>query len=504
MRTDLSNVQLRPRQRISDSEKYRLVWAALFAGGSSLLLVYLISSGSFDLLFALGQLLFLAVLILWDPRRGWKLLMLLVSASGLLGRIALYLAGKESPLDFLAFSVEVGTIMLTSRVVLLRKSRNRMDGPSDKAVWWYFVFSSLCMLNVFFAGPAVTIWGWRWVCIPVLLYFAGRKLIRSDAEMRSLFRFFALLLLTFSAYGVYQGTFGMPFFERPWIESLWEWGDSVQMIEGAQFLGGKPRIVSMTWGHSNFMFWAGFLFLLTVFAPRRYFSQSYRWVRILALVATLAYAGVSLERSFIAMVILGSVSGLILLLLNKRKYVLLLGMLVVLSTGILLLTQVDPGSIPWSSETVALRRLAVLTDLSTSHSVRSRLNLIWPRALSMLMSNPLGLGLGAFHYTRIAKQQAYFFSPHNMYLQIGLETGWLGLALFVVVIWRCLSKFNRGLARYRSSLYVATVSSMIAVLAAGMFNFPLEKPLSFVFWFYMGAIVSISQLARESSVSGKI
>jgi len=185
---------------IPDLLANRKVGWAILVVGSVVALSVLITLEQISMVLAFCELFCIAVAIFHSPNMGWKLLILLVSVNGLLGRIALYFAGQEPRFDFLAVAIEFGTLLLVCRIFFVRKTGTsvRMDKPADRAVLVYLAFSSLFALNIFTAGPVASIWGWRWVCIPILLYFVGRSVIQSEADIRSLFSFLSALLAILS------------------------------------------------------------------------------------------------------------------------------------------------------------------------------------------------------------------------------------------------------------------------------------------------------------------
>jgi O-antigen ligase len=78
-----------------------------------------------------------------------------------------------------------------------------------------------------------------------------------------------------------------------------------------------------------------------------------------------------------------------------------------------------------------------LANPSKAVTVQGRVSEIWPIAWERFVSNPFGYGLGSFHTTRLNALMGYdfFIPPHNMYFQIALETGVIGLLCFLILIW---------------------------------------------------------------------
>lgn len=104
-------------------------------------------------------------------------------------------------------------------------------------------------------------------------------------------------------------------------------------------------------------------------------------------------------------------------------------------------------------------------------SVFRRLNLA-QAALAMFFQNPLaGVGLNNF-IVRLPEFVSYqeatrFLQPvHNIYLMLAAETGLVGLAVFLWLIYRILGRFLRTPLTPHSSLFTAVV----VILALGLFD----------------------------------
>jgi O-antigen ligase len=127
---------------------------------------------------------------------------------------------------------------------------------------------------------------------------------------------------------------------------------------------------------------------------------------------------------------------------------------------------------------------------------------IWGKGIDLMVSNPvLGVGVGCFEEA-IGEQRKVlglpprWQSPHNAFIQVGAETGVLGLGLFVAMIVSALAGFRRA-KREAPSEDLAKVAEMgfvglIGQIASIMFLSQAYSP----YWvFYMAMPFVLLRLA---------
>ena len=480
-------------RNINEDQKNKII-AVLAIVGVSFALVGLFIIGQVHIAFAGFLVLIISILFILSPVSGILALLVGSATTGFFDRIAIYLTGNPAPVDYLRFGLEVLIILFGFRLLITRPTnRNRIASTVDKFVWLYLIFSTIYTFNLIFVGPKITVWGWRWVCLPIIMYFLGRRLGNSPGFIKSFFRMTILLLLMLSAYAIYQAAVGLPFFEKVWFNQLPIPERAASIIEGSLFIAGKPRLPSMTTGHVSFTLLAGYLFILVLLIPRNYLTRFYRFSQFAALILVSIYLYLTLERSAIAMILIGVVSIFFLSFRRRLGRIAWVVILIVSLLGIVTMSLIDISNIPWTRETIALRRIAELANPLQATTVIGRATSIWPVALERLIANPLGYGLGTFHTTRQNQALGYdfFIPPHNMYLQILLEIGIIGLIIFFGFIFSYVRLLIKALVEGRErKLVIASFAGLAAILAVGMVNYPLEPPLAFFFWMFTGATTS--------------
>jgi O-antigen ligase len=456
----------------------------------------------FDLLFGVIFLTILVFLFFHSPISGVAVLLVMSAMIGFFSRLALYLAKGPAAFDFIRASVELGAILYAYRA--FRSSppfRKRTVHIVNLLVIAYLVISTLYTFDIIYAPPLMTIWGWRWVCIPILLFFVGRTVGQKENTLPLFYKMLVVLLLILSSYAVFQAAIGLPVFDRYWFERLPNTEQASSIIEGSFFIAGKPRIPSMTQGHVSFTLLSGYLFLLVLFIPDYMLSKNYKRLRLLALFVTGLYLFITLERSAIGMIGLGIGVAVFMKMRWKVGRISIILLSIIGLAGGFLVNSIDPSQIPWTKDTIAFRRVFELANPARANTVVGRAKVVWPQALQRLFENPLGYGLGTFHTTSQNQKLdfSFFIPPHNMYLQIILETGIIGLIVFVLLILVYVRVLLRArLRREDRNITIGAITSLTAILAIAMVNYPLELPVAFFFWFLMGITVTYVSQHKET------
>lgn len=148
-------------------------------------------------------------------------------------------------------------------------------------------------------------------------------------------------------------------------------------------------------------------------------------------------------------------------------------------------------------------KFKALTDFKGRTAIHTRLQ-IWQVSLAIIKDNPiLGIGLGNFHESYLAyllltvpnPLEYDVLKPHNLYLNLWLETGILGLIAFVwLIVIFYKQKGSKALQLYGST------AGMAALLAQGLFDTPYFKnDLSILFWVLIGLVITNKKLVRDSA-----
>src|SRR5262245_55171317 len=115
---------------------------------------------------------------------------------------------------------------------------------------------------------------------------------------------------------------------------------------------------------------------------------------------------------------------------------------------------------------------------------------MWIGALREMVDHPLGVGLGLYRYTylqyafpvegEIARYGKVAFTPHNEYLQMGVELGVVGMVIFVWGIVRLiagtLKQFPRRLTRAQRVTVMGALGGSVVIFVQAAVDSPLHEP----------------------------
>jgi probable O-glycosylation ligase (exosortase A-associated) len=135
----------------------------------------------------------------------------------------------------------------------------------------------------------------------------------------------------------------------------------------------------------------------------------------------------------------------------------------------------------------------------------------WKAGISMMMTRPLGVGIGNFGEAFVLYRPADAIDDprmrrvaHNMFIQIGGEIGIFGLLIFLLLLISALRNLNhtkRKLIRFKSKeasyisyLSDATFLSLIGFSICGLF---LSQAYNWIFYYFIGFSVVLNELAKR-------
>jgi O-antigen ligase len=502
----MRNLLYFPKKQGRESTNSQSMLSIVIIFGLVATLLVLFFTNQIDLLFAILHLLVIGSIFVRAPVYGVLLLLALSTTTGFFNRLALFISGEPAPLDFIRAALEIVVLFMTIYAFNCRLAVNhRKTRLIDNLVYAYFIICTIYTFNILYAPPLVTIWGWRWVVVPIMLYFVGRCIGYSRKNIARFYQMLSLLLLILSSYAVYQAAVGLPGFEKAWFAQLPGADRAASIIEGSIFLAGRPRLPSMTEGYVTFTILAGYFFLMVLLSPRRSLPGMFSIIQKLALLMTGLYLFLTLERSAIAMIAVG-ITVVIGLHLRLRVRKLSLVIIILLGgIGFTVLRHINTSQIPGTINTIALRRLIELANPLKASTVQGRAVDVWPRAWQRFRENPFGYGLGTFHMTSQNQRLGYtfFFAPHNNYFLILLETGVVGLLIFLLLILRYIRFLLQAINTNANKIMIkGAIASLSGILAVGFFNIPIDPPVAYFFWFTMGLFVTFLGQEYTSNGSG--
>lgn len=141
---------------------------------------------------------------------------------------------------------------------------------------------------------------------------------------------------------------------------------------------------------------------------------------------------------------------------------------------------------------------------------------MWQGALHMMMDHPTGVGLGLYQYfypryafpvdQAIARYGKTAQTPHNEYLQMGVELGILSLAIFAWGIWVIAQHIrwilSQRLRRDQRLIVVGVAGAIVALLAHAAVDSNLHEPaLAIALVLCVGIIIAGRRLLEQEHAS---
>ncbi|KXZ40512.1 O-antigen ligase [Alkalithermobacter thermoalcaliphilus JW-YL-7 = DSM 7308] len=305
-------------------------------------------------------------------------------------------------------------------------------------------------------------------------YFMCVNEIKTEKTLYLIVKVLVISALIVSLYGIYQKIAGV-YTPESWVDK--EMFSDIQTrvystFKNPNVLGEYlvlliPVTVSLFWHYEKITYKIGVIVVaLSMTLCLLYTYSRGAWLGLL--LATLVFA----------------------VLINKR-------MLLIVGLMILILPFILPGSI--------LNRFLSIGNISeTSSSYRV---LVWTSSLNMAKDYWIsGIGMGIDTFTKVyplyAAKGVYVLHAHNVYIQILIELGIVGLISFIGIIalfykemLNCINKKDKNL----SKLIIGISSGVAGFLFQGFVdNIWYNHRVSFIFWVLLSLGVISQRLSNET------
>lgn len=312
----------------------------------------------------------------------------------------------------------------------------------------------------------------------ILLYFVIINTIKTRKELDFLIKVFVLSAVVVSIYGIFQYYMGASFGSSSFVDQ--EMFEDITGRANATF--DNPN----TFG--TYLLFVIPLSVSLIFSEKKWFQKI---IMIGAFFVMIIVLALTYSRGCYLGVILSI--GIFMLLANLKFIVLFLGALVV-----------SPFILPQS----IINRFASIGNLSES-SASYRVS-IWRGAIEMIKNfwhTPIGQGSTAFNsvYPLYALNAVYAEHSHNLFLQIIIETSFIGFVLFMgmlVSFYRYLLSGIKLVKDKACKLYlIAFVSGMSGFLLQSIFdNTWYNNRIILIFWIFVAIAIRVrSEVKNEKN-----
>ncbi|MBD3168583.1 MAG: hypothetical protein GF307_03800 [candidate division Zixibacteria bacterium] len=157
-------------------------------------------------------------------------------------------------------------------------------------------------------------------------------------------------------------------------------------------------------------------------------------------------------------------------------------------------------------------RYSTIDDYQEDASAMGRIH-AWKAGIKMMLSRPLnGVGIGCFEvafgtaYRPPGFTSSRWMSPHNTLIQVGGETGLIGLAIFLYLYIYCILQMRRlepeGSPEDKTKILSARDITLASLVGFGVCAFFLTQALNYMYYFLVAStvcIVNINSTNKEKA-----
>lgn len=312
----------------------------------------------------------------------------------------------------------------------------------------------------------------RWITMPLLFYFMGKTLFAGERSY-TLLVFFGVMAAFHAVYGIVQ-----QFMPTSWLVAV---GATPESTPSGTFIDGQVRSFSTM---DPYLFGALMSFGAVV-ALAELASGRGRWLSFWTAVVVLTSLGAVLSFARYAWVMLwvGCVS---VGAWTRQR------LSIALAVAALIVLQLPLEGL-WRQRVQDVR-----APFAPTSTVSVRIG-FWKKGLQHVWEHPFGLGLGTLGIGKWSSDNpqmlGYGTGADNNYLYILVETGWVGLALYLGALggilatgWRAIRRTSDTLRRAR---LVALWTLVLQSAVGNMVNFStFLPPVSWCLWLCAGALMA--------------
>lgn len=355
-------------------------------------------------------------------------------------------------------------------------------------------FALVTIINPNLTSPIRGLIGWRFLASAMMFHFLGFYAFDDVRRIRRFWVVFWLIAGGVSLYGILQLFRGYTAVELTWIENL----SATMRIAGT----GRYRLMSTMGGGVDL----GFFMALSITSLVGYMIVQRRLnaikVTLLGLM-TVAIVFTYVRASWAA-VFVGIFYLLMILLWYKRRWRPIFPILAIILLFVAVSLPYSVSIVAANFENPALQeRVASLANPLSDRSMLDRFSR-WAEKWTLVEEYPFGLGVGMTGATTLR----YPDNPgpagvtmDNSYLKVLVETGWIGLGLFLLLLFTVLLKGNQ-IYKMLNNEYKTDALPLLACFVAFMiiiiFGEYIElNPSRTIIWILSGFLFSLPRLQRS-------
>lgn len=382
--------------------------------------------------------------------------------------------------------------------LIFTKEKNRVPWNSvlNGTTYWFIILTSYLLLQALNPN-AVSIKGWVMSLrgnITIVLYVVSLHFIARRQDVRLFTKFWLITGFLVGLYGVYQEVFGLTSFEWDWIY------DAPKRFK-LYFIWNHMRKFSFLSDPSSYGMYtaaSGLSFLVLAMGP---FKAPWRIAFALSAVMIFVAMSFSGTRTAYAVVVAGVVFYL-LLTIRTRRTMIIGGAVVLMGLAILF------G--PFHGGTINRIRSTFTPSEDASMGVRDQTR---TRMQPYVRTHPIGGGpmttgpAGSMYSP--GHELAGDWDPDSGYLAVALETGWIGLILFMgLIVSVCLKGISAYYALKSQENKAYLLSYLVPFFALSVAHFTqdaiLQRSIVLIVMFTYALVERIGAIDGASTQNTKI
>ncbi len=323
--------------------------------------------------------------------------------------------------------------------------------------------------------------------ISFLIYIICFHMFSSIREVKKFTAVWLSIAVVAALYGIFQKLVGLTGFEMAWMK---ENPDRIDLY----IIWGELRVFSFLSDPSSFGLFVGASALAAMVLAMGPFRTSFRILCAAALAILLIAMSYSGTRTAIALIAVG-VAFYIIIMLHNRKA--LLASIVLVAIGVMVLMG------PFHGSTMSRLRSTFKVSEDPSMAVRDYKRLSFQR---YIQAHPIGGGLytvgnNGERYSR-GHELAGKWDPDSGYLLTALETGWIGLLIFMALFFIVIQQgINHFFAMKDGELRTYILVYLVPFMALSVAHFTQDamfaKPINLIVYATYALMVKIPTLERK-------
>jgi len=386
-------------------------------------------------------------------------------------------------------------------IKLLYKKEKVLKTSLDKYI---LAFIAINVIQIFNPTKSVLagVYGARSILLPIGMYFLASQYFSSKNDVKKFLYVVIICSIIDILYALYQYFIDFPFFDKiylndfPYIERMMIWPS----------LGGYKgfhKLFSVSGGSYNLFYPLAFFAIILINLNSKYFGLKIKTLKYAFMLLLIILLLLGVERMPIAMIVIGIAFSCLDFESGKKFFkgavtCFLVITMILISFNILKEPLLRTGRREF-------HRLAELHNPLETRTLKYRKARIWVTVVERVKHNMFGSGLGTGTVTsQTTREDTLIVAPHNWYLKILMETGFIGLFIFMLLVVKIMKEFILYLRKSENLMYRGLVKGLlggtVAILSAGVANIPLEYHLGIFFWFLVGLVPLLPQLEKEQVV----